>query len=40
MTGIATRVYGNRFKIRERETSELNLRESRNCHEDVSYLLN
>jgi len=40
MTGIATHVYRNRFNIRERETSELNLRETRNCHEDLSYLLN
>ena len=40
MTGIATHVYGKRFNISERETSEQNLRETRNCHEDVPYLLN
>jgi len=40
MTGIATHVYGNSLKTRERVTSELNLREYRNCHENVSYLLN
>jgi len=32
MTGITTHVYGNRLKIRKHETSELNVRESRNCH--------